>query len=189
MTGLLHVVAATLRAGAAPEAIEAALEIAHGLLAAPGATAVLAGRSPEHLVAATWLESRDALEPFAASTPHMEFLLRGVAPVTREMWSASVETAATEPDEGTGLLWAFALPATRTVYDWQVRALLSDIDSLPGAASAGPTVEERDRFRAAGVVMLRAADEQALHRRLGEARSGWADGAGALEEALVPVSR
>ena len=170
------------------------MQLARGLQSAEGARTVQAGRSEGRLVVATWLEGLASMEPFAASAPHMEFVMRGLAPVAARMWSAAVQIATTAPDEpppggaDVAAMWAFALPAQEAVFEWQVRQLLDDISALPGDAAAGPTVEERKQFRAAGLVLLTAAQLTSFERELAAARTRWAADAGALEEALVPVS-
>ncbi len=194
MSGLLHVVAANLRTDADQEALTRAIQLARGLQSAEGARTVLVGRSDGRLVVATWLEDLASMEPFAASAPHMEFVMRGLAPIAASMWSASVEIATPALDEppaaseGVAAMWAFALPAQDGVFEWQIRQLLDDISALPGDAAAGPTVEEREQFRAAGLVLLTAAQSTPFQRELAAARTRWAAGAGALEEALVPIS-
>jgi hypothetical protein len=57
---------------------------------------------------------------------------------------------------------------------------------LPGVAATGQTAEERERFRAGGVVVLSTADVD-FEAHLETARATWADVIGAIEEALVPV--
>ena len=194
MPGLLHVVAANLRTDTDQKALTRATQLARGLRLAEGARTVLTGRSDGRLVAATWLEGLASMEPFAASAPHMEFVMRGLAPVAASMWSAAVEIATPALDQlpaagaGVAAIWAFALPAQDGVFEWQVRQLLDDISALPGDAAAGPTVEEREQFRAAGLVLLTAAQSAPFERELAAARTRWAAVAGVLEEALVTVS-
>jgi hypothetical protein len=170
-----------------PPAIRRAEEAAHALISAPGAEAVLVGRSDERLVVATWLEGRDVLEPFAASSPHMTFIMQGLAPVISGMWSVAVEAEGTAPPPDVTSLWAWALPEREAVYEWQVRDLLATVQSLPGVATAGPTVEERERFRAGGAVCVASSLYADFAQRLDGARRIWTPVVGPLEEALVPV--
>lgn len=186
MPGVLHVVVARLRPDASPEVIARAEGFARALRDAPGVDSVLVGRSDTQLVVATWLAGREALELFASSRPHMEFVMQGLAPAISGMWSAAVESDTPPPSSpGTSTLWAFALPEAEGVYEWQVRDLLTRIEALPGIAAAGPTVEERERYRAGGVVCI--ADPAAFEAHLTAARAEWTDLVGALEEAQVPV--
>jgi hypothetical protein len=187
--GLLHVVAAGLRADVALDALDEATRVAADLGAAEGALQVLVGRDGEHLVTATWLEGRESLEPFAASPAHMAFIMRGVAPVTSGVWSAAVEISG-QPPPNAEALWVFGLRTADDVYEWQVRELLTDVEELPGTSACGPTFEERDRLRAAGVVCVGGAaggsgDEltMALERRAGR----WSEIAASLSTVLVPV--
>ena len=190
MPRLLHVIVASLREQAAPAALTRATGLANRLSTAEGAEGVLVGHSDGHLVAATWLTGPAALEPFAASAPHMEFVMRGIAPVTTRIWSATVETdSAPASGDNSSVLWAFALHAREGVFAWQVSQLLAEIDTLPGNASAGPTVEERERFRAAGVVCLDDGQSEIFERTLVEALPRWTELTGAVESALVPVLR
>ncbi len=191
MPALLHLIGASLRERAEPQALTRAVDLAGALADAAGVRKVAVGRSDDHLLVATWLADREALEPFAASAPHMEFVMRGVAPVTARMWSAAVETEA--PTEstiaGARTLWGFAMPARDGVYEWQVRQLLAEVEALPGSAAAGPTVEERERFRAAGGVLINPDQLPFFEDALPAARARWAEIAGGLEEVLAPLLR
>lgn len=185
--GLVHIVTATFREEAPQDGVALATSHARDLRGAPGVIEVLIGRSEERLVVATWLAGREALEEFAASRAHMSFIMQGLAPVIRGMWSAAVETDTPPPSTAPDALWAFALPEREGVYEWQVRQLLDEIEALSGAAATGPTVEERERFRAGGVVTLEAAGANDFEARLEAVRAGWADVVGTVEEAFVPV--
>lgn len=168
--GLLHVVCASLRADLDGGAREGARALARELVAAPGARTVIVGESATHLLVATWLSGRDALEGFAASPQHMAFIMRGVAAVTSGMWSAAVESGAAPPREGDlEALGVFGLRASAEgaqLYEWQVRALIDELERLPAAVAAGPTFEERDRFRAAGAFAIPAGGRVAFETAL-----------------------
>lgn len=177
---IVHIICATLRPDASEEAVAHALTLGRALPEADGVRSAVLGRTADRLVAVTWLEGREALEPFAASPVHMAFIMRGLAPCIAGMWSAGVETD-TSPPAAPAALWVFALRSVETLFEWQVRDLLASVDALPGRAAAGPTVEERDRYRAGGVVCLERDDLDAFEDALTSARGGW----GALAESLV----
>ena len=196
MAGLVHVVCASLIADLDAEAVESARSLALDLVEAPSALAVIVGESPTHLLVATWLESRDTLEAFAASSPHMAFIMRGVARVTSGMWSAAAETEAEPPSQlavhGTGpthTLFVFGLRASEgpQLYEWEVRALLDGLSGLPGVTAAGPTFEERDRFRAAGAAVIPPLERETFVEALAAQVAGWGGAADALEQASAPV--
>lgn len=161
MPGLLHIVCAGLRSDADPERLTSARSLAADLAAAPAARGVLVAQSPTYLLVATALDggagvAAAGLEAFAASPQHMAFIMRGVAQVTSGMWSAAVETDAALPPTAEAL-FVFGLRASAEgaqLYEWQVRALIEELERLPGTLVAGPTFEERDRFRAAGALAI-----------------------------------
>lgn len=183
---IVHIICATLRPDASEEAIAHAVRLGRELTTAHGVRAALLGRSPDRIVAVTWLEGRDALEPFAASPVHMAFIMRGLAPCIRGMWSAAVESD-TVPPATTAALWVFALPSVETLFEWQVRDLLSAVATLPGTAAVGVTVEERERYRAGGAVCLAAADGPAFEAALATARGQWGPLGATLAECKVEV--
>lgn len=188
---VVHIVSATLRPDVDAALVDAALERARSLEDAPGARRVILARSPEALLAAIWLDDRAALEPFAASPQHMGFVMRGLAPCIAGMWSAAVETPAPPPpaDRTFEALWVFAVRASDGAFEWQVRDILRSVETLPQGAlvAAGPTFEERDRYRAGGVACVTdlAAFEAALH----EVRGGWGDIASDIVAASAEVVR
>ncbi len=181
---VVHVVCATVRTGASAEAVSKALELARAMDAAPGARRVLCGAEGGLVVAATWLDGRAALEPFAASSPHMSFVMRGLAPCIQGMWSAGVETDAPPPAD-VAALWVFGLRDAETLYEWQVRDLVHAVESLPGAPAAGPTFEERDRYRAGGLVALRSDEVEGFLTALAATRSAWGELAPLIVEGFV----
>lgn len=181
---VVHVVCATVKPDAPAEAVAHALDLARAMAGAPGARRVLCGADAGLVVAATWLDGRAALEPFAASPPHMAFVMRGLAPCIRGMWSAGVETDA-PPPEAAAALWVFGVRDSETLYEWQVRDLAEAVDALPGHAAAGPTFEERDRYRAGGVVALAEGEIEPFRVALDAARATWGDVATLITDGFV----
>ena len=194
--GVVHVIAATLRPDATPESVDTALERAHGLTEAPGARRVIVARSDSALLAAIWLDDRAALEPFAASPQHMAFVMRGLAPCIAGMWSAAVETTTPRPaaDEGAPndadyeSLWVFAVRTSDTTFEWQVRDVLTSLDSLPATVAAGPTFEERDRYRAGGVACIPPGNHEAFTEALGTLSQRWGEVSRDLVMSTAPVT-
>ena len=186
---VLHLIAGRLPTGAAgAPRLQAAIELGGELASDPGVRAALIGSSEQHIVSACWLDDRAAIEPFAASRPHMAFVMRGLAPLVSGMWSASVETASSPHAGGdAAAMWAMAIPERAGIFEWEVRALLEAMTALPGAAASGPTVEERDRFRAGGVILLRGSEQEHFDEALRAARSTWPSFASGIEEAFVRV--
>lgn len=182
----VHIVAASLRESVDPDALAHALTLAYDLEHAPGVARVVVARSDRDLLVATWLRGRADLEAFAESAAHMAFVMRGLAPVIRAMWSAAVETDAEPPTAAGDVLWVFALPEREGVYEWQIRRLLDDLASVPGDVAAGPTIEERERFRAGGVV-LTGGPAAALLDAVDARRAAWGELVGSFEEAHAPV--
>ena len=190
---LLHVVVASFRPDAEPAERDRAAALAGELAQAEGVVAAAAARSRTVLIAAAWLEARERLEAFASAPEHMRFVIEGVGQAMSGMWSASIATpAAGLPPPEAGTLWAFALPADPPAFEWQVQDLLAGVAALPAAggtraAYAGTTVEERERFRAGGLVLGPDEDADALEVRLGEARARWGPLADRLVTACAPV--
>ena len=76
---IVHIIGATLKDDASEEAVTHALDLGRALPSAEGVQHSILGRSPQHLVAATWLEGRAALEPFAAADAGID-TVRDAAP-------------------------------------------------------------------------------------------------------------
>lgn len=180
---VVHTLAARLRPEADRALLEGATSAAQELRSAPGVVATRVGCSDSHLVAAAWLPDPGALEPFAASPPHMNFVMRGLAPLIEGMWSISVDTDRDAPAAGAASICALALPEAPGIFEWQVRRQLEAIDALPGIAWLGPTVEERERYRAGGVVLLDSAAAESFADQLDAAT----DDAMHPEVAFVPL--
>lgn len=161
---VVHVIAAQIRPGADETAVEAAAHAADALRDAPGVQAAVAGRSSERLIAAVWLPDAASLEPFAESELHMSFVMRGLAPAIAGMWSASITSDRAAPTAKPTAIWAFSVPEAEGVFEWQIRRALEAIEALPGDAWLGATIEERERVRAGGVVLLSSEQDDAFRR-------------------------
>ena len=191
---LLHLVVAALRPDASDADLDRATSLAGDLAAIDGVQACVVGRSETALMATVWIDRRDRIEGFAAAPEHMRFVIEGVANATSGMWSASIalDANSTAPPGEARALWAFALPAEPPAFEWQVQELLSAIGDLADGAGAlavfaGPTVEEREQFRAGGVVLAADGDADALSGRIAEARAGWGPLADRLQSAVTPT--
>lgn len=187
-SGVVHVISATLRSDLPGEVVASTLTRARALRDAPGARTVLVAHTTEAVIVATWLPGRAEMEAFAASPPHMEFVMRGLAPSITGMWATAVETAAPPPLPGdVAALWAFAVRSAETVFEWQVRDVLASIAQLPAKLAAGPTFEERDRYRAGGVACIPTTGRDAFTSALATARHGWGEMAPHVVEATAEV--
>jgi hypothetical protein len=100
----------------------------------------------------------------------MSFVMRGLAPVVAGMWSVSISTPREAPTGDPAAIWVFAIPETEGVFEWQIRRQLESIEALPGDAWVGPTVEERERYRAGGVVLLDTASIPSFEDAVPDAR-------------------
>ncbi|GMU39893.1 MAG: hypothetical protein AMXMBFR23_07590 [Chloroflexota bacterium] len=186
MAGVVHVLCATLRPDVPPEVVDAAVERARGMSAAAGVRQTVCARTSDVILAATWVGDRAALEVFAASPEHMAFVMRGLAPCVRGMWSAASETEASPPGE-TEALWVFAVRNADAVFEWQIRDLLRSLEALPGTLAAGVTFEERDRYRAGGVVAVPPGRSDTFRTALDALRPSWGDLGEHVVEAFAPV--
>ena len=191
---LLHLVVAALRPDASDADRDRATSLAGDLAAIDGVQACVVGRSDTALTAAVWIDRRDRIEGFAAAPEHMRFVIEGVAQATNGMWSASIalDTGDAPPAGSVGALWAFALPAEPPAFEWEAQELLSAIAALSDGAGtlavfAGPTVEEREQFRAGGVVLVADGDAEALSQHIEEARAAWGPLADRLQSAITTV--
>lgn len=191
---LLHLVVAALRPDAPDADRDHAASLAGDLAGIEGVQACVVGRNETALTAAVWIDRRDRIESFAAAPEHMRFVIEGVANATSGMWSASIALGANSmpPAGGVQALWAFALPAEPPAFEWQAQELLSAIAALADgtdtlAVFAGPTVEEREQFRAGGVVLASDGDAEGLSRTIEAARAAWGPLAERLQSAITPV--
>ena len=188
--GIVHVISATLRDDLPVGVGASTLNRAHALREAPGARTVVVAHTGVVVIVATWLPDRAALEPFAASRPHMEFVMRGLAPSITSMWAAGIETEADPPAVGdVASLWAFAIRSADTVFEWQVREVIASIQRLPAAVAAGLTFEERDRYRGGGVACIAEPGRASFDTALAGTRGSWGEMAPHIVEATAEVVR
>jgi hypothetical protein len=155
---VLHLLLVRLKPGLSKEDRSALMADAAALASIDGvqhAGAVQAsGLDSTHSLALfVFLRDRAALEDFGAHPAHVRFLRRTLAPLLESMASADVSVDQTPPDDY-GAACCFCVAFEPQVYDWQVRAYLEQVRSSLGPAGllcAGPSLDDRQAFRAAGV--------------------------------------
>jgi len=155
---ILHLLLVRLKPGLSKEAPRALLAEAAALAGIDGvhhAGAVEASRgdSTHSLALFVFLRDRAALEEFGAHPAHVRFLRRTLAPSLESMASADVWVDQPPPEDYAAAC-CFCVAFEPQVYDWQVRAHLEQVRSSLGRAGllcAGPSLDDRQAFRSAGV--------------------------------------
>lgn len=159
---VVHIITTTLQPDTDQQAIDRAWDAASTLADSQEVIACHVGRSPRHLVTVVWLSNQDRIETFAASEPHMNFVMRGLAPIIESMWSVSVTVEREPPHSTPEALWVFAIPDIDDVFEWQIERQINAVNDLPGESWAGRTIEERERYRAGGVILLNEGEVDAF---------------------------
>tara|TARA_Y100000588_G_scaffold393835_1_gene511460 strand:- start:478 stop:1026 length:549 start_codon:yes stop_codon:yes gene_type:complete len=155
---VVHIITATLRSDSDQQELEHAWDAASTLADSQEVTACHVGRSPNHLVTAVWLSNQGSLEIFAASEPHMKFVMERLAHIIEGMWSVSISVEREPPHSTPDALWAFAIPEIDGVFEWQIERQIDAVNNLPGESWAGRTIEEREQYRAGGVILLSGSE-------------------------------
>jgi hypothetical protein len=165
------------------------IELANKLRSAEGSRTTLIGRSSNEIISATWLNSPEDLEVFAAVPAHLRFILEGIGRTSIEMWGSSLHVPASEPitEDTVRDIWAFALPSNPSAFEWEVRELLTKIDTLPGKVAAGQTSEERASIRAGGIVCIPKNDCSNFEMELNTACSDCSVLATRIKYACAPI--
>ena len=162
---ILHLLLVRLKPGLSKEAARVLLADAAVLAEIDGvqhAGTVEASRedSTHSLALFVFLRDRAALEEFGAHPAHVRFLRRTLAPALESMASADVSVDQAPPDDYAAAC-CFCVAFEPQVYDWQVRAYLDQVCSSLGQAGllcAGPSLDDRQAFRAAGVAFWPGAE-------------------------------
>lgn len=157
---LLHLLLIRLKPGLSKEACRALLGEAAALAGIDrvhhsGAVEASDGDSTHSLALFLFLSDRQALEEFGAHPTHIRFLRATLAPLLESMSGADVGVEAAPPADY-GFACCFGAMFAPDAYDWQVRAFLDQVRSSLGpeaALCAGLTLDERQAFRAAGVLL------------------------------------
>ena len=155
---VVHIITATLQSASDQHEINRAWDAATTLSESREVIACHVGRSTNHLVTAVWLSNQDSLETFAASEPHMKFVMGSLALIIEGMWSVSISVEREPPHSTPEAIWAFAIPEIDGVFEWQIERQIDAVNNLPGESWAGRTIEEREQYRAGGVILLNGGE-------------------------------
>jgi hypothetical protein len=123
-----------------------------------GVVEATGGDSTHSLALFLFLRDRQALDEFGAHPAHIRFLRTTLAPLLDSMTGADMAIEAAPPHDYASAC-CFAAAFAPDAYDWQVRGFLDQLaSSLDAGATlcAGLALDERQIFRAAGVVLWRA---------------------------------
>ncbi len=180
---LLHIINAKLKKSITENAKFAALEKATNMSNISVVNATVSGFSEQSIGVGVWLNNTDDLETFAASEEHLVFIMQGLAPIIDSLWSAAIDCSDLLPRENNDFLfWLYAFPDHEGVFEWEIQKMLNDISLLPGESWDGITIEERDRFRAGGIVIINKSEYEIFSKKLEDCKSAWKDRVESLTE-------
>ena len=145
--------------------------------------AIASGTSNRSIGIGVWLDNTDDLETFAASEEHLVFIMQGLAPIIESLWSAAIDCNDSLPNkENDFIFWLYAFLDHEGVFEWEIQKMLNDIAHLPGRSWEGVTIEERDRFRAGGIVLINKDEYEIFSKKLKNAKSDWGNLVNSLTE-------
>jgi len=180
---LLHIINAKLKSSSSENEVLAALEKATAMNNIPVVNAIASGISNRSIGIGVWLDNTDDLETFAASEEHLIFIMQGLAPIIESLWSAAIDCNDSLPNkENDFIFWLYAFLDHEGVFEWEIQKMLNDISHLPGRSWEGVTVEERDRFRAGGIVLINKDEYEVFSKKLKNAKSDWGNLVNSLTE-------
>ena len=118
------------------------------------------GKRDTHFVVVLELTVEEhSLELFSDSASHVRFVVHGLGPVITGMWSA--DFAANSPDSlgnmsefGPKYLTVIAIKSEARLFEWQIDRWGKSLTDFAGQGNIalGPTIEERDLHRSAGLL-------------------------------------
>ncbi len=161
----MHVLLVRLKPDLAPAARATLLAEAAALAGIEGVAqaGLVEGSDPgstHSLALVAFLRDRAALEEFGTHPAHVRFLRRALAPALESMASADISVDRPPPDDYAAAC-CFCVAFEPQVYDWQVRAYLEQVRSCLGPGGllcAGPSLDDRQEFRAAGAAFWPGAE-------------------------------
>ena len=179
---LLHIINAKIKKSTFENEIFAALEKATAMSNISVVNAITSGLSDGSIGVGIWLDNTDDLETFAASEEHLVFIMQGLAPIIESLWSAAIDCNDSLPNRDKDFVfWLYAFPDHEGVFEWEIQKILNDIANLPGQSWTGTTIEERDHFRAGGIVLINKNEYENFAKKLKNSKSDW----GALANSLT----
>lgn len=180
---LLHIINAKLKNSSSENEVLAALEKATAMNNISVVNAIASGTSNRSIGIGVWLDNTDDLETFAASEEHLVFIMQGLAPIIESLWSAAIDCNDSLPNkENDFIFWLYAFLDHEGVFEWEIQKMLNDIAHLPGRSWEGVTIEERDRFRAGGIVLINKDEYEIFSKKLKNAKSDWGNLVNSLTE-------
>ena len=180
---LLHIINAKLKNSSSENEVLAALEKATAMNNISVVNAIASGTSNRSIGIGVWLDNTDDLETFAASEEHLVFIMQGLAPIIESLWSAAIDCNDSLPNkENDFIFWLYAFLDHEGVFEWEIQKMLNDIAHLPGRSWEGVTIEEGDRFRAGGIVLINKDEYEIFSKKLKNAKSDWGNLVNSLTE-------
>ena len=180
---LLHIINAKIKKSTFENEITAALEKATAMSNIPVVNSIASGLSDDSIGIGVWLDNTDDLETFAASEEHLVFIMQGLAPIIESLWSAAIDCNDSIPSKDIDLIfWLYAFLDHEGIFEWEIQKMLNDIAHLPGRSWEVITIEERDHFRAGGIVLINKNEYEIFSKKLEEAKSNWGNLVNSLTE-------
>lgn len=198
-THVLHLVLMNLRAAAGGSAVSCGDAAIEPILAAfsdlagidgvlhLGAVQAASDASSHSLATFALLDDVAALEQFGAHPQHIEYVRSTVLPHVRDLVTADVAVADSPPASYQAAA-CFCAGFQPTTFDWEVRSLFDAAARAPGNTTIGGlAVDDRQRFRAAGLTLWPDADDWSPGHGSDALRRLWYErwGPAATDEAWV----
>jgi hypothetical protein len=125
----------------------------------------LIGKNNKDLASAVWLKDISSLEQYASAPEHLTFLLPNMSKIIKNIWTTRVLVENYPSSIKKDYALFFAIKNLIGNFEWEIIEYLDALSSLPGEIYSGRSFEERDQFRAAGVILYNADDKKKFNSK------------------------
>ena len=126
----------------------------------------LIAKNDKELVSAVWLKNLQSLQDFATSPEHLNFMFSDMNKMITGIWTSQINIDSIYEAKAFTHAFIFGIKNLTGFFEWEIHAYIQAMKALPGDIFSGNSLEQRDIFRAGGIVLLNADQKKIFEKQL-----------------------
>ncbi|MDG1989823.1 MAG: hypothetical protein P8J51_00905 [Dehalococcoidia bacterium] len=126
----------------------------------------LIAKNDKELVSAVWLKNLQSLQDFATSPEHLNFMFSDMNKMITGIWTSQINIDSIYEAKAFTHAFIFGIKNLTGFFEWEIHAYIQAMKELPGDIFSGNSLEQRDIFRAGGIVLLNADQKKIFEKQL-----------------------
>jgi hypothetical protein len=126
----------------------------------------LIAKNDKELVSAVWLKDLQALQDFATSPEHLNFMFSDMNKMITGIWTSRININNFHQTKPYTHAFIFGIKNLTGFFEWEIHSYMQAMNNLPGDIFSGNSLEQRDIFRAGGIILFNMDQKNTFEKQL-----------------------